>query len=243
MKRGLTIGKFAPLHKGHQMLIELALKETDELVVIVYDAPSHTSIPLYIRASWIKKLYPDVVVIEAWNVPKDVGWTDEIQQKHEDYVLSLLEGVSIDAFYSSEAYGFRMSKALGCKNIVVDLGRHTIAISGTKIRENIFQNRHYLEPIVYSDFITKVAISGNSDIKIEHILNNLSEINHTIALFNPDDKKIEDSLYDSNRFLFAGFSHNLIPKGFDLSFLVDDHILVEDLLLKIQSDLACYRKF
>ena len=27
-KIGFTIGKFAPLHKGHQLLIETAIKET-----------------------------------------------------------------------------------------------------------------------------------------------------------------------------------------------------------------------
>ena len=36
-KVGFTIGKFAPLHKGHQFLIETALKEMDEMIVIVYD--------------------------------------------------------------------------------------------------------------------------------------------------------------------------------------------------------------
>ncbi len=32
--RGLTLGKFAPLHKGHQPVIETALRETDEVEVI-----------------------------------------------------------------------------------------------------------------------------------------------------------------------------------------------------------------
>ena len=34
MKRGLTLGKYAPLHKGHQFVIETALAEMDEVVVI-----------------------------------------------------------------------------------------------------------------------------------------------------------------------------------------------------------------
>jgi HTH-type transcriptional regulator, transcriptional repressor of NAD biosynthesis genes len=33
-KRGLTLGKFAPLHKGHQFVIETALRETDEVIAI-----------------------------------------------------------------------------------------------------------------------------------------------------------------------------------------------------------------
>ena len=36
-KIGFTIGKFAPFHKGHQYLIETALKEVDKLIVVVYD--------------------------------------------------------------------------------------------------------------------------------------------------------------------------------------------------------------
>ena len=36
-KIGFTIGKFAPLHKGHQFLIETALKEMDEFYVVIYD--------------------------------------------------------------------------------------------------------------------------------------------------------------------------------------------------------------
>ena len=36
MRRGLTLGKFAPFHRGHQLLVETALAEVDELVVMVY---------------------------------------------------------------------------------------------------------------------------------------------------------------------------------------------------------------
>lgn len=32
---GFTIGKFAPLHKGHQLLIETALKEMDEELYVL----------------------------------------------------------------------------------------------------------------------------------------------------------------------------------------------------------------
>ncbi len=33
--RGLTLGKFAPLHCGHQLLIDTALAEVDELVITI----------------------------------------------------------------------------------------------------------------------------------------------------------------------------------------------------------------
>ena len=34
---GFTIGKFAPLHKGHQLVIETAIQEMDEVYVVIYD--------------------------------------------------------------------------------------------------------------------------------------------------------------------------------------------------------------
>ncbi len=36
---GLTLGKYAPLHQGHQMVIETALAEMDHVIVVIYDCP------------------------------------------------------------------------------------------------------------------------------------------------------------------------------------------------------------
>ena len=64
---GLTLGKYAPLHRGHQYVIETALAEVERLIVVVYDSPSTTRIPLGVRAGWIRALYPSAEVIEAWH--------------------------------------------------------------------------------------------------------------------------------------------------------------------------------
>ena len=53
-KTGLTLGKFAPLHKGHQYLIETALGEVDELMVLIYES-SVTTVPLSVRAGWLRR--------------------------------------------------------------------------------------------------------------------------------------------------------------------------------------------
>ena len=101
---GLTLGKFAPLHKGHQLVIETALAEMDEVSLIIYDAPDVTTIPLNIRARWIRRLYPNVNVIEAWDGPTEVGNTPEIQRSHEQYIIDRLKISDITHFYSSEFY-------------------------------------------------------------------------------------------------------------------------------------------
>ena len=35
MRRGLVIGKFMPLHRGHQLLIDAALADCDDVTVVV----------------------------------------------------------------------------------------------------------------------------------------------------------------------------------------------------------------
>jgi HTH-type transcriptional repressor of NAD biosynthesis genes len=77
--RGLTLGKFAPLHKGHQFLIETALAEMDEVIVMVYDCPETTAVPLSVRAAWLRQLYPRIRVIEAWDGPTEIGDTPQIK--------------------------------------------------------------------------------------------------------------------------------------------------------------------
>lgn len=158
--QGLTLGKFAPLHRGHQHLIETALSEVDELWVLIYDCPETIGIPLNVRSEWIRRLYPTVKVIEAWDGPTEVGDSPEIKKKHEDYILNVLQIRDITHFYSGEFYGDHMSRALGAKNRQVDPGRATFAVSGTEIRRDPFANRLFLDPIVYQDFVTNVVFVG-----------------------------------------------------------------------------------
>jgi HTH-type transcriptional regulator, transcriptional repressor of NAD biosynthesis genes len=107
-KNGLVLGKFAPLHKGHQFMIETALKEMDELIVLIYNSDL-IEVTLHIRSRWIKKLYPDAKVIEAWDGPQEVGDTPEINKLNEDYILERLQGIKITHFYSNEFYGEHVS--------------------------------------------------------------------------------------------------------------------------------------
>ena len=158
-KIGLTLGKYAPLHKGHEYVIETMLREMDEAIVIIYDT-SVTTIPLQIRAGWIRKLFPNVTVLEAWDGPIGFPHNREYELKEEEYILNLLGGKEITAFYSSEYYGEHVSKALCCADRRVDEARNTIPISATAIRDNPFQYKNYLSDIVYRDMIIKVVFLG-----------------------------------------------------------------------------------
>src|SRR5205807_6506080 len=68
MTTALVLGKFAPLHRGHQRLFDTALAENDHLVVMVYDAPE-TGLSLEKRVGWIRRLYPHAEVLECTGGP------------------------------------------------------------------------------------------------------------------------------------------------------------------------------
>ena len=154
MKIGFTIGKFAPLHKGHQYLIEKGLKEMDEFYVIVYET-SVMDIPVEQRASWIKELYPNVHILLAKNPPSQYGLDEESIKIQMDYLKKIIKDIPVTHFYNSEPYGKFAARDLQIEEVQVDRHREKYAISGTKIRKNVNENKQYIEEIVYKELKQK----------------------------------------------------------------------------------------
>ena len=143
-KTGLVIGKFYPLHKGHQYLIETALKNCDKLYIILcYKKEEKPGCKE--RYEWITGQYPEakVIVLEDVFDPDDtqvwVNVTKEILSKNS---------INLDIVFSSENYGFKYSEGLGCEHYLVDIERDKFHISGTKIRENPMNHLDYLDIVV-----------------------------------------------------------------------------------------------
>ena len=157
---GLTLGKFAPLHRGHQHVIETALAETSRLIVLIYDCPAVIDVPLAVRAAWIRRLYPQVDVIEAVDGPQMVGSDPEITRAHDAYILRVLAGRRVTRFYSSEFYGAHVSLALGAEDRRVDPDRERFPVSGTAVRQAPFEHRHWLAPGVYRDLVKTSSFSA-----------------------------------------------------------------------------------
>ena len=147
-KIGFTIGKFAPLHKGHQFVLETALKEMDEVYCVVYDTDI-INIDVKQRAEWIKKLYPTVHIIYAYNSPKQYGLDDESVNIQMTYLSNLIKDIPITHFYSSELYGEKVSNYLNIENRLIDLDKKVIPINSTKIRNNYEANKEYIENFIY----------------------------------------------------------------------------------------------
>ena len=136
MKIGFTIGKFAPLHKGHQYLIEKGIKEMDEFYVIVYETKV-IDIPVETRANWIKKLYPKAKIIYAKNPPSQYGLDEKSVKIQMDYLKNIIKDIPVTHFYNSEPYGKYVARDLNIEEVQVDRLRQKYAISGTKIRKNV----------------------------------------------------------------------------------------------------------
>jgi len=224
---GLTLGKFAPLHRGHQLLIETALRETDHVIVLIYPAVE-TDVPLTTRANWIRALYPAVEVIEAWDGPDVVGLTPEITRAHDDYIGSLLKGRGVTHFFSSEPYGEHVSRGLGAEDRRIDPARTAVPISSTMIRADPFAHRRFIDPLVYADLITRVVFAGAPSTGKTTLAERLAarygtvwmpeygreywEKYHTERRLTPEElvvigeehRRIEDEMIvDANRFLFV----------------------------------------
>ena len=67
--RGLVVGKFAPLHRGHMHLIQSAIDACAEVLVISYTKPEFAGHGPAARAAWLQAVFPQVrslVVDDAW---------------------------------------------------------------------------------------------------------------------------------------------------------------------------------
>jgi HTH-type transcriptional repressor of NAD biosynthesis genes len=219
MRTGLTLGKYAPLHYGHQAVIETALDEMDHVMVIIYDCPETTSIPLNVRAKWIRDIYPSVEVLEAWDGPVEVGNTPEIREQQERFVLNLLNGRDISNFYSSEFYGEHMSSALKAENRLVDTDRKRFPVSATQVRADPYGNRDHLSPIVYRDLITNVVFLGAPSTGKTTLASSLAEIHQTVWMPEHGRKYWERNQVD----------RRLSPE--QLLELAEEHLELEDKLL------------
>ncbi|MFH1253296.1 MAG: adenylyltransferase/cytidyltransferase family protein [Candidatus Uhrbacteria bacterium] len=155
IKIGLIIGKFSPLHKGHQFLIETAIKKMDKVIVLVYQGPKDLKIPLKTRVGWIQALYPSIKVVSGRKAPVERGTDPLITKKNLVYVKQVIH-MPITHIFSSEKYGQILSQALGAKNVLVDEKRSRFPVSGTVIRKNPKAYKKFLEPTIYQK-ITKSA--------------------------------------------------------------------------------------
>lgn len=162
-EHALIVGKFAPPHRGHQLLIETALAEAARVTVLVWSNPDFPSMPSERRAEWLRELYsnegPSRLTVHVPTQPPLDDAPDEVQQSFTRAWL-LEHGLRPDVVYTSEAYGEPLAARLGARHREVDRARVRVPVSGTLLREDVHAHRRFLDPRVYRHFVERVVLLG-----------------------------------------------------------------------------------
>lgn len=157
VKIGVVAGKFAPLHRGHQHVIERALGEVDEVIVAVYDTPGYAP-PVEKRAAWVRVLYPEAQVLVLPD-PAPEGDDEAVSHAYARHFLAHHRG-PVTHVFSSEDYGERFAQHLGATHMAVDPDRTQVPVSGTAVRSDPHAWREFVEPLVYRDLVHRICLTG-----------------------------------------------------------------------------------
>jgi HTH-type transcriptional regulator, transcriptional repressor of NAD biosynthesis genes len=162
VKRGLVFGKFLPLHRGHQLMIETALSQVDDLTIIVYDShrPDDDRMPVELRLSWLRELYPGVENMLALDDPLPGHEDTDDPGYAEVYAAGLTFLGRFDHVFSSEPGYERFAELLGATHVLVDAARTLVPTSGTVIRSDPYAYRGWMDPLVYASLIERVVFVG-----------------------------------------------------------------------------------
>ncbi len=155
MSVGLVIGKFCPPHKGHALVVERALADTQRVIVVVFDAPA-CPWPVARRVAWLGRLFPTVRVLSLPDLP---GAQDAQWWRYELMFRRALDE-RVTHVFSSELYGRRLAASLGAQSVEVDPERRLQPISATLIRQDPRRFREFLEPFVFAAITEEGPCAG-----------------------------------------------------------------------------------
>lgn len=178
---GLVVGKFSPLHIGHESVIRHAMSMCEQVLVLGYSQPPFAGCGRESRLAWVGRRFPNVLnvqVDDAWLADqcasqavqlRPMPHNSEVDEDQQEWLSWLLQTVLLcepDAMFGSEHYLAptcdRLSRNFG-RHVVpylVDLHREQFAISASRIRDDIHAHRQWLHPDVYRDFVCRVVLLG-----------------------------------------------------------------------------------
>ncbi|HEY0253181.1 MAG TPA: AAA family ATPase, partial [Kofleriaceae bacterium] len=150
---GVVCGRFLPVHRGHQYVIDVARGSVDDLLVLVFASP-RDPIAGEVRVRWLRELYPTVEVqlIERETAVVDIG--------------ELVRAVALHRhdppryFFASEPAYAAAAIALGAEFIPVDPTRAVFPTSGTALRTDVLRHFDMLPAPVRPWFARRVAVIG-----------------------------------------------------------------------------------
>lgn len=158
VKRGLFVGRFQPIHKGHVKALKDILNQVDELVIVIGSAQySHeTDNPFTAgeRITMIRK------ALEAENMPLARCWVIPVPDVHLHMMwVAEVTGYTprFDIVYTNEPLTRRLFVEAGCKVNAVPFHQRKI-YSATEIRKRMLSDKGWEElvPESVAQFIKEI---------------------------------------------------------------------------------------
>jgi len=178
---GLAVGKFSPLHLGHEWLIKQAAVQCDRLLILSYANPEFDRCDAPVRRRWLAKRFPEhesIVIDTAWLehtctlrgiAPRQLplnGSSDEAQQIFLGWLLREVLDRTPDAIFCSEPYGPACATVLtntlahDVAAVNVDPNRNHVPVSATQIRQDPHGQRGWMAPEVAGTFVHRIVLLG-----------------------------------------------------------------------------------
>jgi HTH-type transcriptional regulator, transcriptional repressor of NAD biosynthesis genes len=185
--KGLVVGKFCPLHLGHEYLISTALDQCEQLWIVSYTRPEFPGLGPTMRQVWLTERFPSAQVVafdqrrldqlcrDLGVVSREIPQNDADDEAHRSFMAWLCQavlGTMVDAVFTSESYGAGFAASLSVhftrqhnkpvlvEHISVDAERRRWPISGTQLRKSRYSQRDLVSPDVWSDLQPRIAILG-----------------------------------------------------------------------------------
>lgn len=182
---GLVVGKFAPLHNGHVLVVQRALSLCERVLIISYSSPELPGYEAERREAWLRTCFPTATVLvvtpdrlTTWLSadpappipPNDAS--DFIQREFVAMLCDRILGGPIDVVFTSEDYGdgyaAHLTERFGAKHpnacavrhVMVDRERRTVPISSTELRHNPWQHWNYLPRPVARSLVQRIVVLG-----------------------------------------------------------------------------------
>ncbi|MNB70842.1 Trifunctional NAD biosynthesis/regulator protein NadR [compost metagenome] len=179
--RGLVVGKFCPLHLGHERLIEFASTRCAQLLVIGWSQPGFAGYSAERRERWLRVRFPQATIVVLDDerlaalcmqrgapvraMPQDSD-DEQMQRAFTAWLCMTLFGGAVQAVFTGEDYGDGFAEALAAHfgapvrherlERTLDIGQ----ACGTQLRADPHVHRHSLSADVYAAYVQRVAFIG-----------------------------------------------------------------------------------
>jgi hypothetical protein len=166
-RTGLVVGKFSPLHRGHEELVRVARAGCDALVVVSWSNPELPGCAAARRRRWLAWRFGAVDgvtchVLDPAAYP-DMPKNDAVDVDQRSFCARWLQtnGVAVDVVFTSEEYGSGfaafLSEALArpVRHVAVDPARARVPVSATAVRAG---ESDAVDPGVLADY--RAALAG-----------------------------------------------------------------------------------